>query len=123
MNKESGLQANEILFNGVICFVMEITPSAQKHWGSDSVKIFSNIYSSLDGQNRKPDWVDDDGMPCFALASNVGFNPAVPQMMKPYRSTVFRIYEDTGTLEFFHGCPRREQEYNNMPEERKRRIE
>lgn len=112
-----------IVFNGVECSVMRITPSAKKHWGERTEEIYSHIFSTLDGQNRKPEAYDRDGVPCFPLASNVGIDPSVPQMIRPFRSTVFRFHQNDGVIEFFHGCPREPKWFSKVKNYQKVRQE
>jgi hypothetical protein len=101
-----------IIFSGVKCTKMVITPSARKHWEDRSEEIYRYIFPSLNSYDHEPDWLDRDGTPCYRVTSCTSVFPSAPQMYRPHRDTCFRFYRSTGTIEFFHGSPRKESWYS-----------
>ena len=112
-----------IVLNGIISPKMEISPSAMKHWFTKSVKIYEYIHSSLDGQYREEEVIDSYGNFGYALASATGINPYAPWAIAKFRDTYFHFYEETGTVFFFHGCPRDANWFRKQPYRRKIRSE
>lgn len=98
-----------IVFNGIQIDGYTILPSASKHYGERAEEIFGYIYQTLDGQNRT---LNERG--AHQIASHVA-DPNVPHFKvnkaEEYRDTCFVV--DANRLTFFHGCIRRENEYQS----------
>ena len=111
-----------VTFNGCSFGRVELTRSATKHFGGDSEKYFRYIVSSLHGQTRSPSETGLNGSAIFKIASAT-WSVKGTFAQSDYRESCFRIFPETGTIQFFHSSSIQKGQYDRLAPDLKVRLE
>ncbi len=101
---------NPITFNGTDYIFVEVTDSAEKHFGASSKMYFEYVVQYLSGQKWTESERGTDGHSEYLTASVTSSIKGIAAE-SDYRETCFRIYPEEGKIQFFHGCSISKRQY------------